>query len=45
MDREASMVHVERASLLEVEDKVGQANEDAKDSVDLRGRKSHLFLL
>ena len=44
-DWEASVVRVERAGLLEVEDEVEQADEDAEDLVDLRGRKSHLFPL
>ena len=42
-DQEVPMVRVERAGLLKVEDKVGHADEDAEDSVDLRGRKSHIF--
>ena len=43
-DREATVVHVERMGLLEVEDEVGQIDEDAKDSVDRHDRKSHLFV-
>ena len=43
VDREATMVRVDRVVLLEVEDEVGQAHEDAKDSVDSLGRKSFPF--
>ena len=44
-DREAPVVHVERAVLLEVEVEVERDDEDAEDSVAFRGRKSHLFPL
>ena len=43
VDREATVVRVERVGLLEVEDKVGQVDEDAKDSVDHHDGKSHIF--
>ena len=45
VDREATVVRVEGVVLLEVEDEVGQVDEDAKDSVDHYDRKSHLFPL
>ena len=38
------MVRVGRVGLLEVEDDVGQVDEDAKDSVDHHDRKSHILL-
>ena len=44
VDREATVVRVERVGLLEVEDEVGQVDEDAKDSVDHHDRKSHILL-
>ena len=44
VDREATTVRVERVGLLEVEDEVGQVDEDAKDSVDHHDRKSHILL-
>ena len=38
-----TMVRVDRVVLLEVEDEVGQAHEDAKDSVGHLGRKSRVL--
>jgi hypothetical protein len=38
-DREASVVRLERVVLLEVENKVGHADEDAEDSGDAGSRK------
>ena len=43
VDRKATVVHVERVGLLEVEDEVGQVDEEAKDSVDHLDRKSHVL--
>ena len=43
VDRKAAVVRVDGVVLLEVEDKTGQAHEDAKDSVGRRGRKSRVL--
>ena len=43
VDREATVVCVDGVVLLEVEDKAGQAHEDAKDSVDHLDQKSHIL--
>jgi hypothetical protein len=43
VDQEATVVQVERVVLLEVEDEAGQADKDAKDSVDHLDRKSHVL--
>ena len=43
MDREATVVRVEGVVLLKVEDEVGQADEDAKDSVNHLDRKSRVL--
>ena len=45
MDREATVVRVKRVSLLEVEDEIGQVDEEAKDSVSRLNRKSHILSL
>ena len=45
VDREATVVRVERVGLLEVEDEVGKVDKDTKDSVDHHDRKSQLFPL
>ena len=43
VDREATVVRMDGVGLLEVEDEAGQADEDAKDSVDRLDRKSHVL--
>ena len=43
VDREAAVARVDGVVLLEVEDKTGQAHEDAKDSVGRLGRKSRVL--
>ena len=43
VEREATVVRMDGVVLLEVEDKVGQAHEDAKDSVGRPGRKSRIL--
>ena len=43
VDREATMVHVGRVGLLDVEDEFGQVDEDAKDLVDRLDRKPHVL--
>ena len=43
VDREAAVVRVDGVVLLEVENKTGQAHEDAKDSVGRLGQKSRVL--
>ena len=45
VDREATVVRVDRVVLLEVEDKVGKVDEEAKDSVAHLGQKSRVLSL
>ena len=41
--RKATVVRVDGVVLLEVEDDVGQADEDTKDSIDRFDQKSHVL--